>query len=540
MKKKTSLLRQGHFIGTKIRNLRKRNHLTMDDLSMRCIQINAEYAPSVSYLSMIENGKRVPSEDMLSVIAQVFQKELHWFLDESPDKADIVDTRQHRGGIEGVALEPEFLFSKQHLQSALPEMLSQTGTTGRQFAHLLIRAHQEYKQNNFPDLEKAAESVGFKQMPMQLDDVMALVKKMGMQIKWFSRAPEGITDESHTDTKTVVRSFYEAPNIIYINKHLQTYPQRLKFDLATHIAHATLYGQDGLSSVNAAGHGLIGQIRDSVANELHESMTIDSTDILQAWRDFECSFFASALLCPKTPFKQYLNKNAYRIDANRQLEVSRSVYMRRMTAVSPYPHWHYFDAYQPGRLKAVYRANGIPLPIGNMRPIQDPCPHWSLFRVLNAGAEKPKAQISILRRGNEDCIYACDSICTTDLAGNPHVLCVGVDLNPALASQGIDAQALAEEIKHDCLRNGGEAEIKESIKHDLRMISRILNIAWIEDGLANKAIVICSRGRLCPRTHKCLADRSNQATETRIETIKQEIINSVAWTRNAVSPSSSI
>ena len=33
-------------------------------------------------------------------------------------------------------LEPAFLFSHELLQNALPELLSQTGTTGRQFAQL--------------------------------------------------------------------------------------------------------------------------------------------------------------------------------------------------------------------------------------------------------------------------------------------------------------------------------------------------------------------------------------------------------------------
>ena len=33
-------------------------------------------------------------------------------------------------------LEPAFLFSNELLQNALPELLSQTGTTGRQFAQL--------------------------------------------------------------------------------------------------------------------------------------------------------------------------------------------------------------------------------------------------------------------------------------------------------------------------------------------------------------------------------------------------------------------
>ncbi|ODS22443.1 MerR family transcriptional regulator [Candidatus Endobugula sertula] len=497
----------------------------MEDLSMRCIQINPDHAPSVSYLSMIENGKRVPSEYMLEIIARVFQKEPKWFLDEVTDQDLIVSTRQKRGGIHGVALEPEFLFSKQHLQSALPEMLSQTGTSGDQFAHLLIRAHQEYNQNNFPDLEKAAEAVGKKQMPLSLNDTYALVKKMGVEIKWFNRDPEPITNETNKSFKTLVRSFYEPPGVIYINKALQQYPERLKFDLATHIGHYTLYGKDGLPSMNAAGHGLISRARDE-ANELHESMTIDSNDILQAWRDFECSSFASALLCPKPPFKQHLNRHAYAIDTNSAIGVSPSVYMRRMTSVSPYPHWHYFDAYTPDRLKTIYRGNGIPLPIGNMRPIQDPCPHWSLFRVLmdESATSQPRAQISILRTGDEDRIYSCDSIKTRDMAGNPHVLCVGIELNPAIESQDIDPREITEAVKTNCQKHNGEAPIPQAIKKELTNVSKILNITWIERGLDNNAILICPRGSLCPRDPKCFQKPSLMDTSPKLADIRQQII----------------
>ncbi len=49
------LIRQGHFLGAKLRSLRKRNGLTLDELSARCVQIDAGGAPSVSYLSMVEN-----------------------------------------------------------------------------------------------------------------------------------------------------------------------------------------------------------------------------------------------------------------------------------------------------------------------------------------------------------------------------------------------------------------------------------------------------------------------------------------------------
>ena len=185
-----SAIRNAHFLGTKIRNLRKRNNLTMDDLSARCVKVEADSAPSVSYLSMIERGKRHPSAKMLGVIAEVFQKDIRWFLDDVPDEASIVPDKGSRGGMRGMALEPGFLFSREILQNAIPEMLSQTGVSGRQFAHLLIRAHQENNQNHFPELERAAEAVGKKQMPLSLDTLTDICKQMGMSIKWFTTAPK--------------------------------------------------------------------------------------------------------------------------------------------------------------------------------------------------------------------------------------------------------------------------------------------------------------------------------------------------------------
>src|SRR6185436_12109302 len=141
--------RKSHFPGTKLRALRKRNGLTLEELSARCIERDAEAAPSVSYLSMIESSKRVPSPRMLDILAGVFQREPGWFLDENADVGAERDAGS-RGGVERIPLEPSFLFSKDLLQAAIPELLAQTGTSGRQFAHLLIRSHQEMSRNDFP------------------------------------------------------------------------------------------------------------------------------------------------------------------------------------------------------------------------------------------------------------------------------------------------------------------------------------------------------------------------------------------------------
>ncbi len=101
---------------------------------------------------------------------------------------------------------------------------------------------------------------------------------------------------------------------------------------------------------------------------------MSAQDVLHAWRDFECSFFAGALLAPRVPFRRFLARERHRVEAGAKLELTPAVVMRRMTKVSPYPYWHFFDAYPPGYLRAVYRGNGIPLPWGNLAQVSDPCP----------------------------------------------------------------------------------------------------------------------------------------------------------------------
>ncbi|ABI73728.1 DUF3612 domain-containing protein [Shewanella frigidimarina] len=504
MRNEKSLMRKTHFLGTKIRNLRKRNNLTMEDLSARCVRVDSGNSPSVSYLSMIERGKRVPSADMLAVIAVVFQKEVEWFLDDVPEDEAITPEKGNKGGISGMPLEPSFLFSNDILQIAIPEMLSQTGTSGRQFAHLLIRAHQEHHQNHFPDLERAAEEVGLKRMPLATEDIIDIAKGMGLKIKWIDRAPKEVINEMGLSSKQLVTSFFEPPGTIYISNILKNRPSRLRYDLAVHIGHCVLHNKDGLKSVMMSGR------RDDFDDALvPQSNTLNAQDILHAWRDFESSFFAGALLCPKVPYRQLLDRHGYEISVHKQLQVSASVAMRRMTVVSPYPHWHYFDAYAPGKLKAVYRGNGIPLPWGNMRLVEDPCQHWAVFRMINEPVAGTSAQISILNVGNEPRIYCCESIKVDDSAGNPHVLCAGIDLNPAIEAQGKDAQSIAHELKQACSTGGGSIIIPKHIQKDLTSVAKILNINWIERGIKKDAQLICSRGAVCPRQPSCYAAGRN-------------------------------
>ena len=90
---------------------------------------------------------------------------------------------------------------------------------------------------------------------------------------------------------------------------LEDNPSRLKFDLANHIAHMVLHDGDGARAPQVSGGQVSGRRHDS------DSPNVDAKDILYAWRDFECSYFAAALLAPKTPFRQFLARNSYAINS---------------------------------------------------------------------------------------------------------------------------------------------------------------------------------------------------------------------------------
>ncbi len=507
------LLRKGHFLGAKLRSLRRRNGLTLEELSARCIQGNPDLAPSVSYLSMIESGKRSPSPQLLGLLAGVFQRDPAWFLDEN---AELDLPAPAAGAAARIPLEPAFLFSKSLLQAAIPELLAQTGTTGRQFAHLLIRSHQEMSRNDFPDLERAADRIGERRFPLAVEDLMRLARRHGLEIRWFDRKPVLARDKDR-EVRSMVRSFFEPPRVVYANRALQSDPARLKFDLAAHIGHKVLHGGDGLKSAHATGGEMGGSPEGGSA-----AAGMNAHDVLHAWRDFECSFFAGALLAPRAPFRRFLARERYRVEAGGRLELTPAVVMRRMTKVSPYPYWHFFDAYPPGYLRAVYRGNGIPLPWGNLAQVSDPCPTWAVFRMIDGAHGASGSQISVLRDGERSLLYCCHSIRVHDMAGNPHVLSVGVDLAPALASNGVQSDAVIDSIFAECLHRRGEARIPKAASQALGTVANVLNIAWIGDALAAPARIICPRSNRCPRPERCEGARPSRARE--IADVREEIL----------------
>jgi hypothetical protein len=331
---------------------------------------------------------------------------------------------------------------------------------------------------------------------------MAIGERHGLQVRWFNDSVPGIA--ARRPGGPLVRSRFEAPGTVLINERLRNQDERLKYELAFFIGHKLLHNGDGVISPHNAVHSGVVDIISTVAG-------MGAQDVLYAWRDFECSFFAGALLCPRIPFRRFLIREAHSVLAGRKLGVTPALIMRRMTAVSPYRHWHFFDAYPPGFLRAVYRGNGIPLPWGNMSLVSDPCPRWAVFRMLQEppkatpSAPKPKSQISIMQEGTRARLYCCHSLLTRDALDEMHVLSVGVDLLPALEAQGFDGEDVVAAVAESCRAGGGDGKIPVKAAAQIRAASQVLNIAWIADALDLPASVICPRSGACPREPRTCA-----------------------------------
>ena len=115
------------------------------------------------------------------------------------------------------------------------------------------------------------------------------------------------------------------------------------------------------------------------------------------------------------------------------------------------------------------------------------------------------------------------------MAGNPHVLSVGIDLLPALRSHGVDAQALVAAITGECLSHHGEGKIPKHAIEAIKGAARVLNIAWVEDALLRPARIICPRSTNCPRTEHCDGERVSRTRE--ITDVREEIIRKARRSR---------
>ena len=498
---KTNFSIKTHFIGSKIKHLRKSNKMTLEDLAVRCYQIDSKSAPSISYLSLIESGKRNPSAEFLNSICQIFQKNKKWFYDYNLN----VNEKINDNDSSSFQLEPDFLFSKDILEKTIPGLLSQTATTGRQFAHILIRSYQEKNHNQFNYIEKEAEIVGKKRFPLTTDDILSLYKKNNLKIKWFEKDTFHTKGDSEQEIKSLFRSFYDKDDkTIYINSKIKNDSSRVKYDLSTYLAHKILHGGDGVVSNHVSG----GEVGSSPKPFEKYSSSLTQQDLLYAWRDFECSFFAGALLCPKMPFRKSMNRAQYNIMSYKDYDLTPAVLMRRLTAISPYKKWHYFDAYPPGYLRTIYRGSSIPIPWGSSRIISNPCKQWGIFKHLdNLTIKRPISQLSILKENNNIHLYCSVSLKTNDAAGNPHIVCTGISLNDAIEMQDYDKNEILEEIYNNCYRAGGSKELLKKHKRIIYQIGIILNISWIIESIDIPVDIICHLNADCPKCEQLTRKR---------------------------------
>jgi hypothetical protein len=111
------------------------------------------------------------------------------------------------------------------------------------------------------------------------------------------------------------------------------------------------------------------------------------------------------------------------------------------------------------------------------------------------------------------------------MAGNPHVLSVGVDLVPALSSNQADVAGIVDGIGEECRRKGGQARIGRAAASAIRAVANILSIAWVEESLDQPARIICPRASRCAREGQCEVAPATRARD--IADVKQEILQTV-------------
>jgi hypothetical protein len=162
-----------------------------------------------------------------------------------------------------------------------------------------------------------------------------------------------------------------------------------------------------------------------------------------------------------------------------------------------------------------------------MTQATDPCPHWGVFRVAAGAQAQPSSQISVIKQEDGWQLYCCHTIRTRDMAGNAHVMSVGIDLLPGLASNHGDDEQIAAEIGEECLRRGGQAKIGRAASQAIRDVANILSIAWVEEALAQPARIICPRSSRCPRHGHCNVAPTRRARD--INDVKQEILLASKW-----------
>ena len=113
---------------------------------------------------------------------------------------------------------------------------------------------------------------------------------------------------------------------------------------------------------------------------------------------------------------------------------------------------------------------------------------------------------------------------TNDAAGNPHVICSGVELNKAIDTQGYNSKKFINNIYERASLNNGTYIIDEQVKSTLQKIGIVLNISWIIEALEHPIDITCQRSTNCPRLEKCENIVKTRKKISWVSQIKKDIL----------------
>ena len=114
---------------------------------------------------------------------------------------------------------------------------------------------------------------------------------------------------------------------------------------------------------------------------------------------------------------------------------------------------------------------------------------------------------------------------TNDAAGNPHIICVGIDLNEAISLQGYDVETTLNEIYDSCYLNTGSVLLNKKHKDILLQVGIILNISWLIEAIELPVDVICQRSTNCSRSDNCENFPKSRKKISWTNQVKEEILN---------------
>ena len=113
---------------------------------------------------------------------------------------------------------------------------------------------------------------------------------------------------------------------------------------------------------------------------------------------------------------------------------------------------------------------------------------------------------------------------TNDAAGNPHILCVGIDLNDALEMQGYVPDDVLNEIYESAYTNNGSYILSDKFKNIFIQLGIILNISWLIEAVQNPVDLICQRSTNCSRINNCENFPKSRRKISWTDQIKEDIL----------------